>query len=66
MPLMHGSERCHCGHKRDEHLQRSREKRRAVTTSWVDAESDPAPKIKLAGCLLCTCAAFSMKRGRTL
>lgn len=73
MPLMHGSERCHCGHSREHHLQRSRERTTGRVTvrdtrgrCWVDVERDPAPKLKLAGCLLCACGGFAMKRSRTL
>lgn len=65
MPLLEGQELCSCGHKREEHLQRSREHRLKVKT-WIDAKRDPAPKLKLAGCLLCTCGGFLRKRGRTL
>ena len=70
MPLMHGSERCHCGHARDQHLQRQREHRQTKpagtrSSSWIDAEPQNA-RPKLAGCLLCSCGAFAMKRSRTL
>jgi hypothetical protein len=62
---MQGRELCSCGHAREHHLQRSREKARpALVLSWVDAERDP--KVKLAGCLLCGCEAFKLQRVRPL
>ena len=67
MPLLEGKQLCGCGHAREHHLQRSREKPRgAVVLSWVDAERDPKPRVKLAGCLLCSCGAFQLVRVRPL
>lgn len=65
MPLLAGQERCTCGHKREEHLQRARSKPRQGG-SWVEAERERLPKIKLAGCLLCNCGAFTLRRARPL
>lgn len=62
--MLEGRELCTCGHAREHHLQRSREKPRtsALVVSWVDAERDAAPKVKLAGCLLCACGGFRLVR----
>lgn len=66
MPLLEGKQLCECGHAREHHLQRSREKPRGGALTWVDAEREPAPKVKLAGCLLCVCGAFKLQRVRPL
>lgn len=66
MPLMTGRELCACGHPREQHLQRSREKARGGALTWVDAEREPKPKVKLAGCLICVCEAFRLVRARPL
>jgi len=67
VPLMQGRELCRCGHAREHHLQRSREKPRGgAALTWVDAERHAEPKIKLAGCLMCSCEAFQLVRARPL
>lgn len=64
---MQGRELCTCGHPREQHLQRSREKpRTGGALTWVDAERARAPRVKLAGCLLCGCEAFKLVRVRPL
>ena len=69
MPLMQGSERCVCGHPRDQHLQRSREhqaRKSAKPPTWQEAEPTTRHGLKLAGCLLCACEAFRLERVRPL
>ncbi len=68
MPLMEGHQRCACGHPREQHLQRQRshERPRRRPVTWVEAEEQAAPRVKLAGCLLCGCEAFRLARAKPL